>query len=345
MRIILLLIVFYFPSWVFAGICGLPPAPPCFPGGGGIISPEALSADLSNVGALQSAYNLQTFTMINGLNYDCSVFNARGICISPGTRYTTSNGTSSDTTGVLLIGAYKVNKNIRLGAWVDKSLSTNMQGGVNLSSSNPFYGVFGVWSEKENGTGFDVRVAAGSGNNNMTITRTAAGTSEAGVGTTGLNSQAISGMLKYGLAITPNWIASPYAGVRYITIKTGAYMETQSSTVTTPLTYDALSHNATTALVGVRLMTNITPVTTLQASVGLEQDLHNGGNVYNATGVGEINPIVFNANIQKTRPAASVGAYYDINKTQRIGLDTYYRQEAFQSTPAMSVLITYQAGF
>ena len=283
--------------------------------------------------------------MINGLTYDCSVFNAKGLCISPGTRYTTSNGTSSDSTGVLLIGAYRVNNNIRLGAWVDKSLSTNTQAGVNLSSSNPYYGVFGVWSEKADGTGFDTRVAAGAVNNDMTLTRTATGTSEAGVGTTGLNSQTISGMLKYGFAVAPNWIASPYAGVRYIAIKAGAYTEAQSSAVTMPLTYDALSHNATTALAGARLITKITPVATLQASAGFEQDLHNGGNIYNATGVGQIDPVMFNANIQKTRPTASVGAYYDINKAQRVGLDTYYRQEAFQSTPAMTVLVTYQAGF
>ena len=283
------------------------------------------------------------------MTYDCSVFNAKGICISPGSRYTTSNGTSSDTTGVLLIGAYKVNNTIRLGAWVDKSLSTNTQAGVNLSTSNPFYGVFGVWSEKADGTGFEARVAAASGNNNMTITRMATGTSEAGVGTTGLNNQAISGILKYGFAVAPNWIASPYAGVRYIAIKAGTYTEAPSSAVTTPLTYDAVSHSAATALAGVRLMTKITPVTTLQANAGFEQDLNNSGNLYNTTdatgNISGLNSTVFNTNIQKTRPAASVGAYYDIEKTQRIGIDTYYRQEAFQTTPAMTVLVTYQAGF
>ena len=334
-----LLRVFCFPSWAFADD----------PHGGGGLGGDSppVSDPALNATALQSAYNLQTFTMINGLTYDCSVFNTKGICISPGARYTTSNGTSSDSTGVLLIGAYKVNKNIRLGAWIDKSLSTNTQAGVNLSNSNPYYGVFGVWSEKADDTGFEARVAAGSVNNNMTVTRTAAGTSEAGVGTTGLNSQAISGMLKYGFTVAPNWIASPYVGVRYITIKAGAYMETQSS-VPAPLTYDALSHNTTTALVGVRLMNKITPTTTLLASVGLEQDLNNSGNIYDASasGVGVIiTPAVFNANIQKTRPAASVGAYYDINKAQRVGVDTYYREEAFQATPAMTVLVTYQAGF
>ena len=351
MRIILLVIVFYFPCAAFAGLC-LPPAPCIILPDSAPSAPAAADTQSSlglNVAALQRAYNLQTFTMINQLTYDCSVFNAKGICISPGARYTTSNGTSSDSTGVLLIGAYKVNKNIRFGAWVDKSLSTNTQAGVNLSSSNPYYGVFGVWSEKEDGTGFEARVAAGAGNNNMTVTRMAVDTSEAGIGTTGLNSQAVSGMLKYGFLITPTWIASPYAGVRLIAIKAGAYTEAQSSAVTTPLTYDALSHNTATALVGVRLMTKITPKTTLAASGGLEQDLNNSGNLYNATdatgSISGLNPIVFNSNIQKTRPAASVSAYYDINKTQRVGLDTYYRQEAFQSTPAMTVLVTYQAGF
>ena len=71
MRIIILLIVFYFPCWDFAGgnAC-FPITPACgISGGGGVsVSPASLSADLSNAGALQRVYNLQTFTMINGLN-------------------------------------------------------------------------------------------------------------------------------------------------------------------------------------------------------------------------------------------------------------------------------------
>jgi len=228
---------------------------------------------------------------------------------------------------------------------VDKSLSTNTQAGVNLSNSNPYYGVFGVWSEKEDGTGFEARVAAVSVNNNMTITRTALGVSEAGIGVTGFKTQAASGILKYGFSVAPNWVVSPYAGIRYISIQAGGYTEAASSTVTMPLTYDSLSHDTATALAGVRFMDKITPKATLLASVGFEQDLNNSGNTYNATGISGLNPIVFNTNIQKTRPAASAGVYYDIQKAQRIGLDTYYRQEAFQSTQAMTVLVTYQAGF
>jgi hypothetical protein len=30
-----------------------------------------------------------------------------------------------------------------------------------LSNSKPFFGVFGVWSEKEDGTGFEARMAGG----------------------------------------------------------------------------------------------------------------------------------------------------------------------------------------
>ena len=56
MRMFFLLMVFYCPSTVFAGFCGPPPAPPC--PGGGTIKPTSLSADLSNAGALQNAYNL-----------------------------------------------------------------------------------------------------------------------------------------------------------------------------------------------------------------------------------------------------------------------------------------------
>jgi len=99
MRIIFLLIVFYFPSWVFAGAGGdiiLPPSfdiiPSTFTQSSLGLNATAFtqsSQELNataftqsslelNATALQSAYNLQTFTIINGLTYDCSVFNAKG---------------------------------------------------------------------------------------------------------------------------------------------------------------------------------------------------------------------------------------------------------------------------
>ena len=60
--------------------------------------------------------------------------------------------------------------------------------------------------------------------------------------------------------------------------------------------------------------------------------------------IGAIAPVNFNANPVKTRPTATVGAYYDIEKNQRLGVTGIYRQEAYQAVSTTTVLATYTIG-
>jgi hypothetical protein len=52
----------------------------------------------------------------------------------------------------------------------------------------------------------------------------------------------------------------------------------------------------------------------------------------------------FNPNPVKTRPTATLGAYYDIVKNQRIGITGIYRQESYQAISTTTVMATYTIG-
>jgi len=122
------------------------------------------SVDLTpNAYAMRSVYNLQAAALNAGLSYDCAVFDKEGLCLSTGGRYSTTNSPNATSTSGLLIGSYKYDKNIRLGAWVDQNLSTNSADGIKLGNSKPLLGVFGVWSERNDGLGYEVKVSAGYG--------------------------------------------------------------------------------------------------------------------------------------------------------------------------------------
>jgi hypothetical protein len=77
----------------------------------------------STTSALQTQYATQSNGVIAGLTYDCSLFGENGICISAGGRQTGSSSFINGTTSALLIGAYKVNDKIRVGAYLDQNLS------------------------------------------------------------------------------------------------------------------------------------------------------------------------------------------------------------------------------
>jgi hypothetical protein len=55
--------------------------------------------------------------------------------------------------------------------------------------------------------------------------------------------------------------------------------------------------------------------------------------------------IVVNDSIKRTRPVASVGAYYMPVKNQRIAADLYYQQLPFQSTGSATAYVNYTIGF
>ena len=115
--------------------------------------------------------------------------------------------------------------------------------------------------------------------------------------------------------------------------------------MTAPLSYGNLTEQSTAALAGVRVSGEVAPRMGLYGSVGVEQDLSDSSGNYTATGIVGLTPIALNSDIRKSRPVATVGAYYALAKTQRINFDASYRAEAFQASNATTVMLTYSAGF
>ncbi|HAT39003.1 hypothetical protein [Polynucleobacter necessarius] len=67
------------------------------------------------------------------------------------------------------------------------------------------------------------------------LTRPVIGVSEAGTGSTSLNTQGVVGVLKYGFQIGNKSLLAPYAGMRYVVGGMGGYAAAQTSTVSKPI--------------------------------------------------------------------------------------------------------------
>jgi autotransporter-associated beta strand protein len=292
--------------------------------------------------ALRSVFNQQSSMVNNSLHYDCTVFAENGVCVSGGGRFATTNSITGDQTSTLLVAAYKALSNMRVGMFIDQNVPTANSTGITLDK-NPMYGVFGVWNQNPDAMGYEVRLSTSYANQNISQTRNVVGTSEAGVGSASLTSQATSGVVSYAMPLTDStWIASPYLGVRKTKINRGAYTET--SAVATPLTYSYLTQDITTALAGVRTSKKFSDNVYVTGSVGVEQNVGSNISTLDATGVTGLTATDFSANYAKTRPVASAGASYAIDKNQRISLNAMYRREAFQSSGSTTALLMYQVG-
>ena len=297
--------------------------------------------------ALRNAYALQSISMNNNLNLDCTLFDAHGICASvSGTRTNLTSTDSNSASGILTV-AYRINNKFRVGAYLDQTASINTAAGVHLNNSSPAFGAFGVWNANANGLGTQIRVAAGYADRDITVTRQIFGSSEAGTGNSNLISQGASIVGSYAMEMPGDFVFSPYAGVRYTKFSSDGYTEDASSSVTSPLSYSSLTQNTTTAIAGAKWTKHTSDKVVISADLGLEQDLNNNSATYTATSVNisGLVPIALNPNINRTRPAASIGGYYNINSKQRIGASMAWSEQAFSSNNATSLMVTYTAGF
>ena len=304
---------------------------------------------VNTASALQGIYTLQNSVLANSFMYDCNLFDVNNICVSAGGRNTAVQAANGlNNTSALLIASYRLDENnSRVGAYADQNLSVNNAGStVNLGNNTPLIGLFGAWNQRSDGTGAEVKAGIAYGQKNTTINRQAVGTSEAGSGSSTLNSQGAQVTAKYGFGVMENVIISPYVGIRYTQNNMGGYTEGSSAFVTAPLTYNALNTNATTALAGVGASYRFIPRSTIFASAGVETDTNTANGSYYGTNpsIPGLTPVNFNANPVKTRPTATIGATYDVEKNQRIGITGIYRQEPFQSVSSTTVMATYTVG-
>jgi autotransporter-associated beta strand protein len=300
----------------------------------------------ANVVALQGVYALQTGTVNNSLNYDCNNFGAKGFCVSTGGRYSNASESTANTTSAMIIAGYRINDHLRIGASADQNLyNTDVAQIASLRSNSPLMAAFVVWNQHADKTGFETKLAAAYNNSDLHVNRTAVGTSESGQGSTALNTLSESMTTSYAFKLGENYLLSPYAGVRHTSVSANGYSEHSTANVTSPLSYNGLNQESTSALLGVRLAGQIYKNTTIQTSAGFEEDMQNSVNNYSATGLAGISAITFNPSIQRTRAVASFGASYELAKGHRIGFNTIYRQESFRGIDTKMAHVNYSMEF
>jgi hypothetical protein len=293
---------------------------------------------------LRSSYNIASLiaNYPNSNTYDCNLFDVKGMCISAGGRYSTVDNPSSNSSAAVVTLGYKVSPNIRIGGFLDQSVNTHSPTGIDISNKHPMMGAFAYWNQNADGLGYQVKLANAYQDKDLSTTRDVIGTSEAGRGNTSLNTRSYVSELSYAFMYKENTLVRPYFALRHTSIGQDAYTETG---VTTPLTYSALNDRTTSALMGVKFKHALTPKANLIGSLGIEQDLNNKTDRLTASGVSGLTSENFSGNIHHTRPVASLGATYDIAKSQRLTGEVLVQQLPFQSTAGATAYFNYMIGF
>lgn len=301
-----------------------------------------------NANGLATAYNQQVAAMQAALTYDCTMYDDNNLCVSVGGRYTYAGPAPSENAqaGLVVVG-YRPAQTVRVGAFADQSVNISTPSGFSQSKNGPMWGLFANWNMNKDGNGLGVQASAVTAASNLTVTRSQLENTEAGSGKTQMTGQGYRLTTNYHQPVTDATKLVPYVGLQYTRMNNGSYTENTTANVTSPLSYNAMSQNAFSAIAGIGLRSLLAEKLTGTASVGIQQNLKysmaNYQGTSNITGLESFNvQMPGNVNSMAT---ATAGLYYDVRKNERVGFNVLWQQQPFIATNTTTALATYTIGF
>jgi hypothetical protein len=304
----------------------------------------------SNAGAVRSVLGQRAATTTFALDYDCSVFDQHGFCVSVGFRNTQmgNNYADSGETAGLLTAAYRLTPEVRIGGFIDQGLVVQSPVGVDPKNTQPMLGAFAVYQESANFAGFTIRAALAYQQGDLRITRPELTDTEAGTGRARTTAFAFGGEIAYGVPLDGTWVAQPYAGLRRSDSQRQGYTETASDSVDFPITYNRFGQQVTSATAGLRLRGAITPEFSLTFGAGMEHTLDSKIDRYSGTStISGLETFSINASPQQnaTRAVGSAGMRYMVAANQALGFDASIRQMPYGNDPSITTMLRYSIGF
>lgn len=302
----------------------------------------------ANQSSLRSLQNRRLTDLAFMSNYDCHMFDKYGVCLSFQARYS-SFDVFNEGAGIFT-GAYRLTDQVHLGIFIDYRASEKNPAGVKISKDLPSFGALVGYSQNQNGTGLQGKALAAVQKGDAAITRdNTLSSTEPGSGKSSLNSHMIYGELGWGSMLSPNMLATPYIGFQISNATRGGYSEeTVSGSVDYPVTYNDFYQRLGTATAGIRLAGMFSEKVGYQLGVAIEHDLYQQTSSYSGTstisGLTAFSLQTDGVN-NRTRGIASAGAFYQVEKNQRIMGNFSFRNQAYTSRNAVSAMAGYQVAF
>lgn len=311
------------------------------------VSPEdAMASMQKNILGLNQIFTMQIDALESSLSQKCSYFNNENFCVSYTAKYSQENQASDvDATSGIVDVAYRITPNFYVGGSLEQIVSDVDYSDVNYRQKAPDVSIYTGWNQKDNNQGLNVHLAYRHSDGIVKIKRDQIESSEAGFGRSDLISNAYQASIGNTFQIKNNALFTPYVAIRHSEIKREGYAEATSDDVLFPLTYDDLSREVTTAILGVKTTTPVSPKVSISGQMGIEKDVDKKFTNYVAHGIEDIEPLDFNSDYQDARLFLSTGIDINFATNQQIGLNVSYRESAFTPSAVTSASIVYQTSF
>jgi len=318
------------------------------------IEQEAFDVDNTRLAILMAGsetlgfLNAETAFVTNSLSHDCRRFGSNGLCVSIGGRYSDISGGDADETAGFVTAAIRPFVHARIGGFIDQRFDGSETANLDYDESSPMFGGFAGYGA-DDGSGFQMKVSGAYRSGDLSISRVQFEKTEAGQGEADLDSWAIGGEIGYGVPIRDGWVATPFAGFRYVEASRGAYSEAFiDGTTDFPIEYDEFGIDQSTGFFGVKLQGALGLGVTLHATAALERDIELTVDALSGTSsINTLDPFQFAIapEADRTRLYGAAGLGFDLGPQQVLNVGVSARELPYGDDVDVTTTASFTAGF
>jgi len=289
--------------------------------------------------SIETGMNAVTNSNFAHMNtYDCDTFGESGSCLSIGGRGIFVNDPQSEIGGVVLVYGKKQSSNLRWGTFLHHNISYNTPSNFTLSNDTPMIGFYGVWNEKADHTGLQLKIGNSYQATNALITRPVVGVSDQATGNTSLYNNQVIFELRNNKKISDSFTLSPYFATLYSQKYQKGYTETG---IDLPLTYNKIIDTSMTAITGIKFRKNLNYDYSFFGTIGLEHDLTHQVSALSPTGVSGLTTVDLTKSHDPTRPVIAIGYDRQVSDNQILRIKAQYQELPYQGMNETNLYASY----
>ncbi|WP_408587696.1 autotransporter outer membrane beta-barrel domain-containing protein, partial [Novosphingobium sp.] len=279
---------------------------------------------------------------------DCDTFETGNLCLGASVRWGNHargsgvTGGRSDAT-VSLVAAKRMNKQVRLGAFVELGSAVDFAG-IDTTGAHPLFGVFAGYARREDGTGLNARLAVGYKHDSARFVRANLVGSATEVATRGaFNTWSVEGTAGWTLGTAGKTQVTPYIGFSYTDASRASYEETAAAgVVDAAFRYGKLSARRFSGVAGLRLRGALGLQAFYRLGAEIEQRLSYTTDAFTLEGTFGKTSYQTVLKPRRTRVNGSAGVGYGLGHGTIMTLDGVARQTDYGSGADYSVMVGFR---
>lgn len=293
----------------------------------------------------------QQALLANLTQYECSEFDARGVCVGVGGGYDVLGSDGPRTVFGQLQFGLRVGRSLRLGAWLQQPTSqqSGSAGVASFTSSRPAMGLSARWVQRAHATGWVVRAALGYARQDVRIRRDNPQLGAA-TGMTSVVAKAVQADVGWRWLREGRWSVTPYLGWRHDSTLLGGFTDHSDRApmidgLPAQWTFSDLFEHSSGARLGLRMQVRVNAHLSLKLETWAQHLNSYSAGSWTLTSYPGITPVTPGTLPRRNVAGSELQMQWRTGSHQRVVLTLGAQQQALGSQWIVGSGLVWQIGF